>query len=83
MGELWFWQYEIVYWDSDAKERVTNISGLVTGIDIVDAVKNLYSYYGEEIMDIKCLKPITDCVFEFSKDLDDFDYEITKKEATK
>ncbi len=81
--ELWFWQYEIVIWEADKKER-ENISGLVAGKNIVNAVKYLYSYYGESIMNIKCLKTISDTVLEFDDEyLDDFDYQIIKKEKIK
>ena len=51
--------------------------GIVVGDTIVDAVKALYDYYGDELIDILGCKAIIDNVFEFETARDDgFDYEI-------
>lgn len=77
---MWYWQYTLIVFDGNNKNE--EVSGLVVGDNIVNATETLYSYYGEDIVDIKGLKAITDIVFEFqsvTKYEKDFDFEIHKK----
>lgn len=59
MDEAWVWEYTIEIYNGI--KRTTEIcSGYVIGKDIVEAVSNLYTYYGEEMTDIKKLKGLTE-----------------------
>ena len=77
---MWFWQYrvEILSFGKDGGESI--VAGLVTGETIVDAVKALDEYYGEELIDILGCKVITENVFEFKEArAEGFDYEVIYK----
>lgn len=78
MSDIWFWYYEIKYWD-ELEEGYKFPSGLVTGLTIVDAMQNLYKEYGEGIEDIGTLRALTENVFEFdsTKYLDNFNWTIS------
>lgn len=77
---IWYWQYKLITWDEFANDEVVR-TGLVVGDKITDAMKALYKYYGEDIIDVQTLKAITDGVFEFEDtEYDDFDYVVTPKE---
>lgn len=77
---MWYWEYRLKIWDEiDAKEEIR--CGIVTGNEITDAMKELYDYYGDEIMEVQMLKAIIDGVFDFqyAMEEDNFDYVITRK----
>ena len=78
MSDIWFWYYEIKFWD-ELEEGYKYPSGLVTGSTIVDAMQNLYKEYGEGIEDIQTLRALTENVFEFdsTKYLDNFNWTIS------
>lgn len=83
MGEVWYYQYEVVLWDSDkCKEEI--VTGIVPGTSFSDVVQKLESFYGNEILNITTLKLVYEGeVFEFeyaNEDATDFDYVITEKE---
>lgn len=83
MGEVWYYQYKAVLWDSDnCKEEI--VTGIVPGTSFSDVVQKLESFYGNEILNITTLKAVFEGeVFEFeyaNKDAIDFDYVITEKE---
>ena len=83
MGEVWYYQYEVVLWDSD-KCKEENVTGIVPGTSFSDVVQKLESFYGNEILNITTLKAVSEGeVFEFeyaNEDATDFDYVITEKE---
>ena len=83
MGEVWYYQYEAVLWDSD-KCKEENVTGIVPGTSFSDVVQKLESFYGNEILNITTLKAVYEGeVFEFeyaNEDATDFDYAITEKE---
>ena len=83
MGEVWYYQYEAVLWDSD-KCKEENVTGIVPGTSFSDVVQKLESFYGNEILNITTLKAVYEGeVFEFeyaNEDATDFDYVITEKE---
>lgn len=77
---MWYWEYQLKIWDEiDAKEEIR--CGVVTGKEIIDAMKELYDYYGDEIMEVQMLKAIIDGVFDFQYAMEEenFDYVITRK----
>lgn len=83
MCDVWYYQYEVVLWDSDnCKEEI--VTGIVPGTSFSDVVQKLESFYGNEIFNITTLKAVFEGeVFEFeyaNKDATDFDYVITEKE---
>lgn len=83
MGEVWYYQYKAVLFDSDkCKEEIVN--GIVPGTSFSDVVQKLESFYGNEIFNITTLKAVYEGeIFEFeyaNKDATDFDYVITEKE---
>ena len=80
MEQMWYWQYTLKVWDEiDKKEEMR--SGVIAAEDIVKAIETLYSYYGEDIMDVQSLKPILSTVFDFksASEESDFDFEVHKK----
>ena len=83
MGQVWYYQYEAVLWDSD-KCKEENVTGIVPGTSFSDVVQKLESFYGNEILNITTLKAVYEGeVFEFeyaNEDATDFDYVITEKE---
>ncbi len=83
MCDVWYYQYEVVLWDSDkCKEEI--VTGIVPGTSFSDVVQKLESFYGNEILNITTLKAVYEGeVFEFeyaNENATDFDYVITEKE---
>lgn len=73
---MWFWQFKVKVIPYEG-EKDAIFSGIVVGDTIIDAVKALYDYYGEELIDILGCKAIIDNVFEFETAREDgFDYEV-------
>jgi len=83
MGDVWYYQYKVVLWDSD-KDKEEIVTGIVPGTSFSDVVQKLESFYGNEILNITTLKAVFEGeVFEFeyaNEDATDFDYVITEKE---
>lgn len=83
MGDVWYYQYKVVLWDSD-KDKEEIVTGIVPGTSFSDVVQKLESFYGNEILNITTLKAVFEGeVFEFeyaNEDVTDFDYVITEKE---
>jgi hypothetical protein len=83
MGDVWYYQYKVVLWDSDKCEEEI-VTGIVPGTSFSDVVQKLESFYGNEILNITTLKLVYEGeVFEFeyaNEDATDFDYVITEKE---
>ena len=81
MNDVWYYQYEILYWDDDnSKEEV--LSGITLAASFVEATEKLEEYYGTGIMEIRMLKTVCEGnVFEFEMMSDDssFDFEINRK----
>ncbi len=83
MGEVWYYQYEVVLWDSDkCKEEI--VTGIVPGTSFSDVMRKLENFYGNDILNITTLKAVFEGeVFEFeyaNESASDFDYVITEKE---
>lgn len=77
---VWYWEYQLKIWDEiDSKEEIR--SGVVAADTITEAMKEIEDYYGDEIMEVRMLKAITDGVFEFQYVMEDtdFDFVISKK----
>lgn len=83
MSDVWYYQYEVVLWDSDKCEEET-VTGIVPGTSFSDVMQKLEDFYGNEILNITTLKAVFEGeVFEFeyaNEDATDFDYVITEKE---
>lgn len=78
---MWFWEYIVkIYNEVDNKEEER--CGVVCGSDIIEAMRGIYSYYGEDILNVLTLKAIFegDC-FDFSEveQENDFDFQIFRK----
>lgn len=83
MGEVWYYQYEVVLWDSGKfKEEI--VTGIVPGTSFSDVMRKLENFYGNDILNITTLKAVFEGeVFEFeyaNESASDFDYVITEKE---
>lgn len=79
-NEVWYWEYQLKIWDdADDKEEIR--SGVVAADTMIEAMKRIEEYYGDEIMEVQMLKAITDGVFEFQEVMEDpdFDFVISKK----
>ena len=63
--ENFFYYYEILYFDEMSVDK-ENYKGITYGDTIINAIKNLQSYYGDEnILDIlhfKCINDGGECV---------------------
>ena len=82
MGEVWYYQYEVVLWDSDKCEEEIQ-AGIVPGTSFSDAMQKLENYYNSDILNVTALKAISEgevFEFEYVNESNDFDYMITKKE---
>lgn len=83
MGEVWYYQYEVVLWDSDKCEEEIQ-AGIVPGTSFSDAMQKLENYYNSDILNVTTLKEVLEGeVFEFeyaNESATDFDYVITEKE---
>ena len=81
MTEFYYYEYIIKIWDDiDNQEEIC--SGVVSAESMFIAMKELYDYYGSEIIEVQMLKAITSgVVFEFQSATEDenFDYIIKKK----
>ena len=78
---MWYWEYTLKIWDDIDSEEVIR-SGVIYADNYSKAMEILESYYGDEILDVLCLKTICDVVFDFeyvASDTD-FDFEIKRKE---
>lgn len=77
---MWYWEYQLQFWDEIDKKETTR-SGLVAANTITEAMQEIEKYYGDEIMEIQMLKPITDGLFEFQYVMEDTDFNfiISKK----
>lgn len=83
---MWFWQYKVKVVNSNEGFFQTEVCcGLCTGDTIVDAVRKLYAFYGEDLIDILGCKAVVENVFEFATvDAEGgFDYTICPKENKK
>lgn len=78
MSDIWFWYYEIKFWD-ELEDEHKYLAGLVAGATLIEAMNNLYKEYGDEIEDISTFRALTDNVFEFNlaKGLDNFNWTIS------
>lgn len=79
--EVWYWEYILKIWNEiDSQEELR--SGVVAAATFTEAAGLIEDYYGNEIMDVETLKPISDIVFDFDavKEDTDFDFHISKKE---
>ena len=80
---MWYFEYIVKVWEKvDDNSFLITRSGLVTGDCLTDAVKELESYYYDELEEIRMLKAITDGVFEFESVKEDhynFDFIINRK----
>ena len=79
---MWYWEYTLKIWDDIDSEEVIR-SGVICADNYSKAMEILESYYGDEILDVLCLKTICDVVFDFeyvTSDTD-FDFEIKRKEG--
>ena len=82
MGEVWYYQYEVVLWDSDKCEEEIQ-AGIVPGTSFSDAMQKLENYYSSDILNVTALKAISEgevFEFEYANESNDFDYMITEKE---
>ena len=81
MNEIWYYEYIIKIWNAaDSEEEIC--SGVVPAENIIEAVNDINNYYGDELIEIKTLKPIVEGpVFDFKEanDEDNFDFIINKK----
>ena len=78
---LWYWEYILKIWnDIDSQEELR--SGVVAAATFSEAAGLIEDYYGNEIINVETLKPISDIVFDFDsvKEDTDFDFHISKKE---
>ena len=77
---IWYWEYTLTVWDED-EEREVSRSGIVAAFTMAEAMKSIEDFYGEEIMSVDKLKPITDIVMDFDlvNCIADFDYRINRK----
>ena len=78
MGEVWYYQYKVVLWDSDKCEEEIQ-AGIVPGTSFSDAMQKLENYYSSDILNVTALKAIV-FEFEYVNESNDFDYMITEKE---
>jgi len=78
MSDIWFWYYEIKFWD-ELEKGYKYPSGIVAGSTIADAMNSLYKEYGEGLEDVYALRALTENVFEFdsTKYLDNFNWTIS------
>ena len=77
---IWYWEYQLKIWDAiDSKETIR--SGVVAADTFTEAMQEIESYYGDELMEVQMLKAITDVVFDFQYVMEDtdFDFVISEK----
>ena len=82
MGEIWYYQYEVILWDSEKCKEETQ-AGIVPGTSFSDAMQKLENYYSSDILNVTALKAISESEvfeFEYANESNDFDYVITEKE---
>ena len=78
---LWYWQYEIIVFDDEDYSQERR-SGVVSGYEWEDAMRQIQEYYGRDIEEITLLKPLFDTVLEFQQVNDEptCNFRITMKE---
>lgn len=77
---IWYWQYRLKIFDCLSNQEI-EAAGIVAAPSLVDAAKAIEKYYGDDIIDVKALKPIVSDIFDFeaAENEDLFDYRIKKK----
>ena len=80
---IWYWEYRLKIFNKiDSKEEIC--SGIVAADTITEAMREIESYYCDEIMEVQMLKPITNGVFDFHDVMEDADFDfivISKKKV--
>ena len=77
MEDRWYYEYAVIIWNEIDKIEELR-SGVVSAESLVEAMKELYEYYGDEIVDVQTLRAITDgAVFEFQYVTEDTDFSYT------
>ena len=80
MQTIYYYEYIVKILDCcDSKEEIH--PGILCADSFSNAVKELESYYGDEMLEIQMLKVITDGIFDFQDVMEstDFDFIISKK----
>ena len=78
--EIWYYEYIVKIWGIDHKEEM--LEGVVPAESMSAAVADIESYYGNELMEIRMIKPIIEGpVFDFQLAMDEpnFDFVIKAK----
>ena len=81
MENPWYYEYILKTWDEENKKE-EDYYGIIPANNMTEAMSSLENYYGDEIMEVKMLKPIIEGpVFEFqlAMDCNDFDFSISRK----
>ena len=78
---LWYWEFTITVWDEDCGEEDFR-SGIVAAYSMSEAMESIEDYYGDEIMEVKKLKVISDYLLDFDLINCDasVDFDICKKD---
>ena len=69
MNDVWYWEYTIVYYNMQDGQYDTR-AGVVIAENMTEAIETLNDFYGDNIVDVKTLRAVTDGVLEFDQEFE-------------